>query len=124
MAAKVKATTPKEEVVEKEETIVEEPTVEDTPVEDTPVEDTPTEVTPTEETPVVAETPSNPIVAGTVVHCKRLRIRKGANAKTEVLSVINEGTKVSVDLSKSTDSFYHVTFDKIVGFCMKSYIEV
>ena len=89
-----------------------------------------------QETPVVTEPATNTTpeaqtpaaVFGIVVNCAKLNIRAEANAKAEVLCVIDADTVVEIIEEESTDDFYAVSFDKddklVEGYCMKQYIEI
>lgn len=67
-------------------------------------------------------------VSGTIFNCNALRLREGANIKTKELAIISVGTKVSINLDNSTESFYEVTYVKddvkLLGFCLKEFITV
>lgn len=67
-------------------------------------------------------------VSGTIFNCNALRLREGANVKTKELTIIPVGTKVSINLDNSTESFYEVTYVKddvkLLGFCLKEFITV
>lgn len=63
-------------------------------------------------------------IFGYVVRCGKLRVRKSASAKSEILLELLEGTKVEIDLDGSSESFYKVIINKREGFCMKAFIEV
>ena len=67
-------------------------------------------------------------VSGTIFNCNALRLREGANIKTKELAIIPVGTKVSINLDNSTESFYEVTYVKddvkLIGFCLKEFITV
>lgn len=67
-------------------------------------------------------------VSGTIFNCNALRLREGANIKTKELAIIPVGTKVSINLDNSTESFYEVTYVKddvkLLGFCLKEFITV
>ena len=82
------------------------------------------EVKKLEEQPVVVETPKVRYAIGEVHNCGILKVRKVANAKSEVVTVINRGTQVKVDLEGSSETFYKVTVGKTSGFSMKAYIKM
>lgn len=67
-------------------------------------------------------------VTGTIFNCNALRLREGANVKTKELAIIPVGTKVSINLDNSTESFYEVSYVKddvkLLGFCLKEFITV
>jgi hypothetical protein len=77
-----------------------------------------------EEKPVVVETPKVRYATGEVHNCGILKVRKVANAKSEVVTVINRGTQVQVDFEGSSETFYKVTVGKTSGFSMKAYIKI
>lgn len=63
------------------------------------------------------------IVAGVVVDCQKLNVRKTASPNGEVLAVIDARSGVVVDKETSTEEFYKIfTADGVEGFCMKKYI--
>lgn len=77
-----------------------------------------------EETPKVVETQKVRYATGEVHNCGILKVRKVANAKSEVVTVINRGTQVKVDFEESSETFYKVTVGKTSGFSMKAYIKI
>jgi len=67
-------------------------------------------------------------VSGVVFNCNALRLREGANLKTGTMAIMENGSKVVVDLDNSTESFYEVTYNssgqELIGYALKKYIEV
>ena len=64
-------------------------------------------------------------VVGIVSGCKRLNVRKMPFKSAVVIEVINAGSKVSIDLTKSADEWYNIhTESGTTGFCMKKFITV
>ena len=61
---------------------------------------------------------------GVVSNCNALRMREGANIKTSILNILKAGTIVSVDLDNSTKTFYEITYDGLIGFCLKEFISL
>ena len=62
-------------------------------------------------------------VKGTVANCERLNVRATPSKKGEVLTIINAGDKVKVDLEKSNEKWYSVRLKNgTEGFCMKEFI--
>ena len=61
---------------------------------------------------------------GTVTNCSRLNVRKEAKAKSDVITIVNANTNVSVNVSKSTEDWYFVKVGKFYGYCMKKYISI
>ena len=63
-------------------------------------------------------------VKGIVSDCNALRLREGANIRTGIVTIFQVGTEVEINLDNSTDSFYEVTKDGSIGFCLKQFIKV
>lgn len=61
---------------------------------------------------------------GTVVNCNKLRIREGASVKSKELLVIDVGSKIKINHEESTESFYAVEYNSVIGFCVKDYIKL
>lgn len=56
--------------------------------------------------------------------CARLNIREEANTDAKKLAVINSGTRLRIDKSKSTNEFFRVILDSgISGFAVKDFID-
>ena len=69
------------------------------------------------------EAPKKPVY-GTVYNCKKLNVRKKAKADADIITVIEEGDKVSIALDESTADFYKVTLKGgTYGFCKKEFIK-
>ena len=64
------------------------------------------------------------IKKGEVHNCLLLRIREGANLRTKEIKQIKVGDIVKVNLNNSTETFYEVTHDGTIGFCLKDYIKL
>lgn len=64
-------------------------------------------------------------VSGTVVDCLKLNVRAKPDSNSEIVCVLNSGTKVTVDTSKITDEWYCIqTSDGLKGYCLKTNIRV
>lgn len=75
------------------------------------------------ETPV--EQPVKPTTLKGVVTCNsKLNVRKSPNPTAEVVKVINNGTKVTIEEDESTATFYKVRGLGFEGYCMKKFITV
>jgi len=61
---------------------------------------------------------------GEVFNCNALRLREGANIRTSILTILPVGTKVEINLDNSTESFYEVTHNELIGFCLKQFISL
>ena len=75
-----------------------------------------------------SESDIDPIV-GFVSNCSKLNIRNTPNIDSEILVVINEGTKVEIDENLSTEDFYSVTVYcpddiTVIGYAMKDFISI
>lgn len=56
--------------------------------------------------------------------CARLNIREEANTDAKKLAVVNSGTRLRIDKSKSTNEFFRVILDSgISGFAVKDFID-
>lgn len=65
------------------------------------------------------------VIDGVVVDCVKLNVRQEPNVDSDIVTVINVGTRVIVDDDSSTDDFYKiVTASSVEGFCMKEYIKI
>lgn len=64
------------------------------------------------------------ILLGVVTDCSKLNVRKKANIKSEVASVINAKTEVTVYPDESTKDWYKVKVNDVIGFCMKKFIKI
>lgn len=64
-------------------------------------------------------------VYGTIANCTLVNIRKKPTKTSEVLSVLRQNSKVTIDTTKSNDEWYNVTTkDGINGYVMKAYVLV
>lgn len=60
---------------------------------------------------------------GIVTDCPRLNVRKEPKLPSDIVCIVNNGAKVSIDLDESTDEFYKVcTETGFEGFCMKKFV--
>lgn len=77
--------------------------------------------------PVAQSKPAKPKAktANGTVKCDLLNVRVAPNPEATVAAVISKDSKVSINLSESTDGWYKVlTADKTTGYCMKKFIAV
>ena len=62
---------------------------------------------------------------GIVTNCSRLNVRKKPNKEAKILAVIDEGTELTVNLSRSTRNWYSVSLESgLYGYCMTEYIDI
>ena len=74
--------------------------------------------------PVIDAVPEIPKI-GTVANCAKLNVRIKPVAGAQVVSVIDAGTQVEIDESKSTDEWYKVLIPAVnEGYCMRKFIDV
>lgn len=69
-------------------------------------------------------------VYGYVANCEKVNIRNKPNlTESEILVVVNAGTKVEINEGLSTDTFYSVVAHcpdeiQVIGYIMKDYVTV
>lgn len=62
---------------------------------------------------------------GTVVNATKLNVRAKPSSTAEVVSVLDGNTKVTVDITKSTDDWYYIyTAKGVQGYCLKTNIQI
>lgn len=65
---------------------------------------------------------------GMVTGASKLRIRKQASIKSEILKEVEKGTILYIDLNGSTESFYRIILDpktsKSEGFVVKDFVTI
>lgn len=87
------------------------------------IETIPSEEESVEEEPTMQITPVQ--IIGVVSGCSRLNVREAADADADIIGIIEEGSEVEIDKSKSTADFYKVyTAAGFEGFCMKKFIVI
>ena len=63
-------------------------------------------------------------IIGFVSNCSKLNIRQESNVDSEVLCVVDSGSKLQINLVDSTYGWFSVcTETGIEGFCMKEYVK-
>lgn len=82
------------------------------------------EVTAETEAPVTeTETNSGAVATGVVANCAKLNIRSKPSIDGDVVTVLNAGDKISIDVDKSTDEWLKIrTADGVKGYCMKKFV--
>lgn len=74
--------------------------------------------------PVVEAVPEIPAI-GVVANCSKLNVRIKPAAGAQVVTVIDAGTQVEIDESKSTAEWYKVIVPTVnEGYCMRKFINV
>lgn len=74
---------------------------------------------------VTEQTNDTPTMYGTVVGCAKLNVRVKPSVQTDVVCKIEKGTKVLIDVDRSTDEFYKVCIENgAEGFCLRDYITI
>lgn len=91
---------------------------------DEPIVDAVEEVT----TEVVEDKAEEPVKVnvckGIVAKCSKLNIRKKPNVKADVVTIVDVGSELSIDLDKSNDEWFKVTVNSKEGYCMKKYVTI
>ena len=102
--------------------------------ESMPIEDAIEEVieNPTEETvatleEVIEETTEETVMEqfGFVSGCSKLNIRKAPNVNADIECVVNEGSELKIDKSKSIEGWFNIcTANGVEGYCMSKFVEI
>ena len=102
--------------------------------ESMPIEEVIEEVieNPTEETvsaleEVIEETTEETVIElfGFVSGCSKLNIRKAPNVNADIECVVNEGSELKIDKSKSIDGWFNIcTANGVEGYCMSKFVEI
>lgn len=112
-----------EEVVEENAIVNEANAIIDEVVDEETIPETPVEVLSEELDDAVNEEKNPRYVNGIVENCGALRVRQTPSSDGEILTTIDKGTELEIDLCNSTDEFYNVcTPYGINGYCMKKFI--
>lgn len=68
------------------------------------------------------------LVTGQVVRISKLRVRKAASTKSDILEELSMKDFIHIDLEGSTDNFYRIFLDpktqKREGFVVKEFVEL
>lgn len=81
-----------------------------------------------ETAPTQPEQPIRPAKRfGRVASCEKLNVRTEADVKSEILKIIDVGTRVKI-IDDQNEDFYKVTIKRakdefLTGYCMKKYID-
>lgn len=71
------------------------------------------------------EKTENQSLIGEVSKTELLNIRAGATTESEIVGVVQSGTKVMIDETDSSEEFYKVTTESgCSGYCMKKFINL
>lgn len=82
------------------------------------------EVTAETEAPVTeTETNSGAVETGVVANCAKLNVRSKPSTDSDVVTVLNAGDEISIDVDLSTDEWLKIrTADGVKGYCMKKFV--
>lgn len=90
-----------------------------------PVDEPVEEYTVKIEEPVEEVAPQPAPMIGVVSGCTKLNIRKNPSPDSEILCAVNDGSKLMIDVEKSTLEWCAVCTEAgFEGFCMKAYVTV
>ena len=102
--------------------------------ESMPIEEVIEEVieNPTEETvsaleEVIEETTEEKVIEqfGFVSGCSKLNIRKAPNVNADIECIVNEGSELKIDKSKSIEGWFNIcTANGVEGYCMSKFVEI
>lgn len=53
-----------------------------------------------------------------------LNLRAEPDSDSEIIHILQNGDAVIIDVEGSTDKFYKVTVDGLIGYCVRSFIAV
>ena len=103
--------------------VIEETTVDNT-VDNTVETETTAEVTAEAETSVTeTETNSGAVATGVVANCAKLNVRSKPSTNGDVVTVLNAGDEISIDVDKSTDEWLKIrTIAGVKGYCMRKFV--
>ena len=74
--------------------------------------------------PIPEPEPQPEPVFGTVANCTKLNIRKNPAAGATVVCVLDAGTKLEIDVTRSTSDWFKVsTVSGVDGYCMRKFIK-
>ena len=61
---------------------------------------------------------------GKIYNCSLLNIRKEASLKSLVIGVLDSKSTFTINKTQSTDDFYKISYNGIIGYCLKDFVEV
>ena len=70
------------------------------------------------------EGPEETIIVGRIQNCKQLHLREKASTESASITIIDEKSELLINLSKSTENFYKVSVENLVGYCVKKFIKL
>lgn len=66
------------------------------------------------------------VVTGTVANCTKLNVRTKPSLTADVVTVINAGEKLTINVAKSNREWFYVSVDNgeygYTGYCMKKFV--
>lgn len=93
-----------------------------TTIENTTVTDTDVVVT-TIENKTTTEAESAAVAKGIVANCAKLNVRSKPITSADVVTVLNVGDEISIDVDKSNKEWYKIrTADGVKGYCMRKFV--
>lgn len=68
-------------------------------------------------------TNSGAVATGVVANCAKLNVRSKPSTNGDVVTVLNAGDEISIDVDKSTEEWLKIrTADGVKGYCMKKFV--
>ena len=96
--------------------------IDETVTENTSITDTEVTVT-TIENKTTTESNSGAVATGVVANCAKLNVRVKPDVSGDVITVLNVGDEISIDVDESTDKWFKIrTVDGVKGYCMKKFV--
>jgi uncharacterized protein YgiM (DUF1202 family) len=86
-----------------------------------PAAEDPTEIKMVVETVETVTLPK--IVTGVVANCQKLNIRMEPNTDAEIVTVLNAGTEIEINVDESNDKWFSIcTVSGVKGYCMRKFV--
>lgn len=64
-------------------------------------------------------------ISGKVAYCKSLNIKRKPISSSDIVCVLNTGSKLDVDIGRSTNEWFKVVTESgIEGYCMRSFVSI
>lgn len=81
------------------------------------------EVVTTLENKSTTESNEGAVVTGVIANCVKLNVRSNPSTNGDVITILNVGDKISIDVDKSTKDWFKIrTVDGVKGYCMRKFV--
>lgn len=69
------------------------------------------------------ETNSGAVAIGVIANCAKLNVRSKPSTNGDVVTILNAGDEISIDVDKSTDGWLKIrTVNGVKGYCMSEFV--